>query len=604
MPENVSPERIRLLPGLFRKRMEINREYLLSLDVRALLQNYALEAGEQLEGYQALSDPENSWLHWGWEAPTCQLRGHFLGHWLSAAAYLVRSENDRVLRARLYDVIDRLREYQLKNGGRWVGPIPEKYFEILLAGKDIWSPQYTMHKLFMGLLDAYECTAYAPALTILSHLSDWYTDFFKRADEIDPGVAYRGEAGGMLEIWVRLYRLSGEEKYHALLKRYEYPEMFEILKDGGDPLSASHTNSSIPWIIGAARIYEVNRKGKWLDTLKAFWNCAVKNRGYFCTGAANAGEFWIPPNMMGEYSTDRTQEFCTVYNMVRFADFMFRFTGEASYAEYIERNLYNGFLAQQDPVSGMPSYFLPMRSGGKKTWGSRTRDFWCCHGTMIQAHTMVNSLIYYKEEDSLTIAQYIPSRAELKISGTPVVIELKNDMRYAGGGSLFQESEGAEHSRWAYSVILRTGRPQRFMLKLRIPSWVKGMPVVTVGGERRYITEDVIKDGFLKIDREWDEQEIKIYFPVELSSEALPDRPEKKAVMEGPVALAALSDNVRLTDEPKRVLQHVSEHSYDAWPWLQSHYVFSTGGREISFIPLYEVGEQPYTLYCDSVKLV
>ena len=118
MPENVSPERIRLLPGLFRKRMEINREYLLSLDVRALLQNYALEAGEQLEGYQALSDPENRWQHWGWEAPTCRLRGHFLGHWLSAAAYLVRSENDRVMRARLYDVIDRLREYQLKNGGR------------------------------------------------------------------------------------------------------------------------------------------------------------------------------------------------------------------------------------------------------------------------------------------------------------------------------------------------------------------------------------------------------------------------------------------------------------------------------------------------------
>lgn len=24
--------------------------------------------------------------HGGWEDPSCQLRGHFLGHWLSAAA--------------------------------------------------------------------------------------------------------------------------------------------------------------------------------------------------------------------------------------------------------------------------------------------------------------------------------------------------------------------------------------------------------------------------------------------------------------------------------------------------------------------------------------
>lgn len=600
MPENISPERVRLLPGLFRKRMEINREYLLSLDTRALLQNYALEAGEQLQGYQALFDPDGSWLHWGWESPTCQLRGHFLGHWLSAAAYIVRSENDRVLRARLYDVIDKLREYQLRNGGRWVGPIPEKYFEILLAGKDIWSPQYTMHKLFMGLLDAYECTSYAPALTIVSHLSDWYVDWFEKADAIDPKVAYRGESGGMLEIWVRLYRLSGEEKYRGLLKRYEYPEMFKILKEGGDPLTGAHTNASIPWVIGAARIYEVKRKADWLEIMKAFWDCAVERRGYFCTGASNAGEFWIPPNMMGEYSGDRDQEFCTVYNMVRLADCLFRFTGDSAYADYIERNLYNGFLAQQDVRSGMPTYFLPMSSGGKKIWGSRTRDFWCCHGTMVQAHSMVNSLIYYKDEDSLTIAQYIPSRAELKISGTPVVIELKNDMRYAGSGSLFAEYEGAEHSRWAFSITLRTGRPQRFMLKLRIPRWVKGMPVVSVGGERRFITEDVVKDGYLKIDREWDEQEIKIYFPVELSTEALPDRPEKKAVMEGPIALAALSDNVALPDDPKRVLQKRSEHSYGEWPWLQSHYVLSYGGREVEFIPLYEVEDQAYTLYCNA----
>ncbi len=604
MPETVSPERVRLLPGLFRKRMELNREYLLSLDDRALLQNYALEAGEQLEGLQSIEDPDKSWLHWGWEAPSCQLRGHFLGHWMSAAAYLVRSENDRVLRARLYNIIDKLREYQLKNGGRWVGPIPEKYFELLLAGQYIWSPQYTMHKLFMGLLDTYECTGYDPALTIVSHLSDWYVDWFEKADTIDTKVAYRGESGGMLEIWVRLYRLSGEEKYRGLLKRYQHPEMFTQLKSGEDPLSANHSNASIPWIIGAAKIYEVKRREEWLDILKAFWECAVDRRGQYCTGAANSGEFWIPPKMLGEYAGERDQEFCTVYNMVRLADCLFRFTGDKVYADYIERNLYNGFLAQQDPRTGMPAYFLPMAAGKKKTWGSRTRDFWCCHGTMVQAHSMVNSLIYYKDEDSLTIAQYIPSRAELKISGTPVVIELKNEMKYAGTGSLFQEFDGTEHSRWAFSVSLRTGRPQRFMLKLRIPSWIKGMPVISIGGERRFITEDVLKDGFLKIDREWDEQEIKICFPFELSTESPADRPDKKAVMEGPVVLAALSDDVLLYDDPRRVLMRHSEHSYEAWPWLQSHYVLSNGGRDIEFIPLYEVEDQVYTVYCNTRPLV
>ena len=32
--------------------------------------------------------------HWGWESPTCQVRGQFLGHWLSAAARIVATTGD------------------------------------------------------------------------------------------------------------------------------------------------------------------------------------------------------------------------------------------------------------------------------------------------------------------------------------------------------------------------------------------------------------------------------------------------------------------------------------------------------------------------------
>ncbi|MBR5421099.1 MAG: glycoside hydrolase family 127 protein [Lachnospiraceae bacterium] len=600
MLERIPPERVRLLPGIFRARMEVNTEYLLSLDTRALLQNYALEAGEKPGGEAVLSDPQDSWFHWGWEAPSCQLRGHFLGHWMSAAAFLVRSEKSRVLKARLFDIIDKLREYQLKNGGRWVGPIPEKYFEFMLAGQDIWSPQYTMNKLFMGLLDAYECTGYEPAMTILSHLSDWYLDWFEKSDAIDRNVSYKGESCGMLEVWARLYRLTGEEKYRALLKRYEFPELFAELKAGRDPLTGVHANASIPWAIGAARIYEIKRKEEWLETVKAFWECAVSKRGMYASSGANAGEFWIPPGAFAEYAGDRDQEFCTVYNMVRLADALFRFTGEEQYADYIERCLYNGFLAQQDPRTGMPTYFLPQRNGGKKKWGSRTRDFWCCHGTMVQAHTIVNSLIYYKDEDKLTVAQYIPSRAEFKICGTPVVVEQICDMKYSGSGAKFAEFDTEEHSRYCFRLRIRTGRPQRFLLKLRIPGWVKGMPLVSVGKERRFITEDVIRDGYLKLDREWEDSEINISFPVELRTESLPDDPSRKAVFEGPVLLAALSDDVYLSEEPRRALKRHSEHSYEEWPWLQSHYRAYRDGGCVDFMPLYEVTDEAYTIYVTS----
>ena len=80
MLEKASKGKVRLGNGLFRKRMELDRKYLLELDSECLLQNYYLEAGIQIKGMQTIYDPEAAGIHWGWESPTCQLRGHFLGH--------------------------------------------------------------------------------------------------------------------------------------------------------------------------------------------------------------------------------------------------------------------------------------------------------------------------------------------------------------------------------------------------------------------------------------------------------------------------------------------------------------------------------------------
>ncbi|MBR3305997.1 MAG: glycoside hydrolase family 127 protein [Lachnospiraceae bacterium] len=595
--ERIDGSHVRLKEGLFRERQELNTKYLLSLDSTALLQNYTLEAGDIIKGCQVISDPESTVLHWGWEAPTCQLRGHFLGHWMSAAALTVYSEKNRVLKAKLFDIVDKLREYQLKNGGKWVGPIPEKYFRIMTTGRYIWSPQYTMHKLFMGLLDTYEYTSYAPAMTILSHLSDWYTEWLESIESVDPRAQYGGESCGMTEIWARLWRLTGEEKYSRLLKKYDSPDILNGLANGKDTLSGNHANAAIPWAHGAARIYEISRNEKWLKLVKAFWECAVKDRSYYATSGANSGEFFVPPGKLAEQMGERTQEFCTVYNMVRLADYLYRFTGEKSYCDYIERALYNGFLAQQDPRTGMPAYFLPLAAGSRKKWGTPTKDFWCCHGTMIQAHTLVSSLIYYKDESKVIINQYIPSRAEFKVSGTPVVIELSSAMKYAAADTFFSESDVAEDSRWAFNISIKTGKPQRFMLMLRIPSWLKGMPVVTVDGERRFITSDVIADGYLKIDREWSESRVGISFTAEPYTEPLAGSDNLAALMEGPVVLAAPGEGVRFRKGFLTELKRRCEHSYETYPWLQSHYSLESGDTIKEFRPLYEMTDEAYTVY-------
>ena len=102
MIKNISSKNVTLEPSLFKNRAEHNRTYLMSLSNKALLQNFYLEAGINLPNLMVVEDPENSWLHWGWEAPSSQLRGHFLGHWLSAAAMLYQTNHDIEIKAKIF----------------------------------------------------------------------------------------------------------------------------------------------------------------------------------------------------------------------------------------------------------------------------------------------------------------------------------------------------------------------------------------------------------------------------------------------------------------------------------------------------------------------
>ncbi len=50
MLNNAKNGTVRILPGVFRERMDVNRRYLMELDTNCLLQNFYLEAGIILPG--------------------------------------------------------------------------------------------------------------------------------------------------------------------------------------------------------------------------------------------------------------------------------------------------------------------------------------------------------------------------------------------------------------------------------------------------------------------------------------------------------------------------------------------------------------------------
>ena len=133
--------------------------------------------------------------------------------------------------------------------------------------------------------------------------------------------------------------------------------------------------------------------------------------------------------------------------MIRLADFLFRQSGDPTYAQYIEYNLYNGIMAQayyqeygltgsqhNYPRTGLLTYFLPMKAGLRKEWSTETDSFFCCHGTMVQANAAWNMGIYYQDGDIVYISQYFDSELLTSIAGTDIRIVQTQDKM---SGSLY-----------------------------------------------------------------------------------------------------------------------------------------------------------------------
>jgi len=592
----VPVQNVQLLNSLFRQRYELNRKYLMSLESDKLLQNFYFEAGISRGDHPMVSNEKDyEKFYWGWDSPSNQLRGHFLGHWLSAAAYAYAATNDMELKFKADFIVSELADCQENNGGQWAASIPEKYFDLMAKNKPLWSPQYTVHKTLMGLYDMYTVAGSQQAFTVLDKFADWFHAWCsKQVAANNAGAIYRGEASGMLEIWSNLYGSTGEQKYLDLMGWYGNPGLFQILEEGKDALSGDHANASIPWSHGSARAYEVTGDKHWHDVTHAFWKDAVHNRESYCTGGQNAGEFWIPPGQLSHFMCGTNQEHCTVYNMIRTADYLFRWTGNIEYADYIERNIYNGILAQQHPNTGMVAYFLPMASGykkgGERGWGSPTMDFWCCHGSLVQAQTRYLEYIYFENNDGLVVSQYIPSA--LKWKKNDIQVNLQQDFKSS------QFSKDYAINRWSMDFKVDTEKPVQFALQFRLPWWLKEKAIIKVNGKAEPVN---IINGIYTINRTWNKDEITVEFPAKLYAESLPGTKNKVAFMEGPIVLAGITDK-ELTlkgdiSKPESLFTPEYEQEYKLVRWKQSHYKTANQQANIRFVPLYEIADENYAIY-------
>jgi len=600
-------DQVSLLPSLFAKAFERNQNYINQLKNGALVQNFEYEAG--IGGPSLRSRTHESGvnlgddMHWGWETPTCQLRGHFTGHWLSAAARLYQCTGDMETKARVNKMIDSLERCQHRNGGEWLGSIPEEFLSLIAQGEQIWAPHYTLHKTLMGLYDAYEFAGSEKALELLKNYADWFitwTSQFSR-EEMDDILDY--ETGGMMEAWANLYGATGEQKHLELMQTYERSRLFNALVAGEDVLTNYHANTTIPEAHGMARAYEVTGDERYRQATEAYWKCAVTDRGTFCTGSQSSGEVWTPPNEFAARLGNKTQEYCVVYNMIRLADYLYRWSGDVEYADYIERNMYNGLLAGQNKQTGMVAYFMRLEAGSYKFWGTPTHDFWCCHGTLVQSHTRHNENVYYESEGNLSICQYVPSELRWGRDGGAVTVRQEFDDQSSGTHSHVQNQKVIakqpairKPKHWKVKVTVSCETESAFALQLRLPSWMAGDATILLNGEP--LPAGTEPGSFYTIDRTWSQDEISLVFPKEITCVPIPDTPEFVAFVDGPVVLAGICDGERtLYGDPTdaaTMLETCNEREWSSW---QANYKTVNQECGIKFVPTYDITDERYSVY-------
>ncbi|MCP4640050.1 MAG: hypothetical protein GY851_06445, partial [bacterium] len=347
--------RVRLLDGPFREAMELARKYLHDLDADRLLHTWRLNAGL----------PSEAEPYGGWERPECEVRGHTLGHYLSACALMYASTGDKDLKAKADGVVAELAKCQEVLGeSGYLSAFPESFIVRAEKCEQVWAPFYVLHKMYAGLQDMYVYCGNRQALDVVEGMAAWLKGRLDNLDETQmQAMLDKTEQGGMNETLANLYALTGNADCLAMARRFDQDRYVKPLAEGEDRLKDEHVNSFIPNIIGTARQYEMGGDDRDRRIAEYFWNQVTSARSY-CTGGTSDKEHWHGgPNELAHHLSHHTQECCCTYNMLKLTRHLFCWEPEAKYADYYERALWNSILSTQNPETGMMLYFVVLASG-------------------------------------------------------------------------------------------------------------------------------------------------------------------------------------------------------------------------------------------------
>jgi len=563
---------VTLLDGPFKANMGRTMAYLSFVDPDRLLHTFRLNVG-----LSSSATPCG-----GWETPTTELRGHSMGHLLSGLAQAHANTGDAALKAKGDYLVGELAKCQARasaagfNAG-YLSAYPESFFDRLEALQAVWAPYYTLHKIMAGLLDQYLLAGNQQALGVLTAQAGWVNFRTGRLTQSAMQNVLKTEFGGMNEVLVNLYQITGDPSHLATAQRFDHAQIFDPLAAGEDRLAGFHANTQIPKILGAIREYHQTRAVRYRTIAQNFWDIVLAHHTY-CIGGNSNGEYFQTPDSIAGQLSDTTCEVCNTYNMLKLTRQLF-FTdpSQSRYMDYYERGLFNQILGEQDPQSahGFVTYYTPLRPGGIKTYADDYNNFTCDHGSGMESQTKFADSIYFRSVDTLYVNLFIASVVSWPEKG----ITVRQDTQYP-------EQLTTKLTITAAGAVV----PVALVIKLRVPYWVQPGWRLAINGAAQTVT--AVPGAYVTLDRAWNNGDvIDVTMPAAIALDRTPDSATVQSARYGGIVLAGAYGTTQLTSLPT-----LSASSIQASP-TPLVFTAQASGAQVQLIPFYRMHHQRYTVY-------
>jgi DUF1680 family protein len=451
--------------------------------------------------------------------------GEHVGKWLHAATLAWVNTGDPALRAKLDEAVVELAKCQLEDGYLGTYSLDGKPWPRWTEW-DVWAHKYNI----IGLVTYMRYTGNLAPLPTCRKMADLLCNTFGdepgKRDIILAGQHVGMAPGSVLEPMVLLYRLTGEPRYldfsKYVLRAWEQPNGPHIVSrlldhQGVNKVGNGKAYEMLSCLNGILEYYRTTGDPKLLEACRNAWQDIADKRLYI-TGAASYGELFRAdfdlPNV------NHVGETCVTTTWVQFNAQLLRLTGEAQFAEQLEKVVLNQLFGAQKPDGSAWGYYVQME--GKKPYSS-TLEGHCCLSSGPRGVALIPTFASSVDADGVVVNLYDAGKANLKLTdGKPVV--LTTETIYPSDGKIV--------------ITVDAEATEPFAFKARIPAWCRES-TIKLNGQPVEVKRGA--DGYAAIKRTWAKgDKVELNFKLEprvIIGDHL--NAGKIAVMVGPLVLAA-----------------------------------------------------------------